>query len=163
MTKLRFLTTIRCLILAVLVLPPNLWAEERPPILETVARTYGLDSWNQIEAIRYTWSLQLGALNLARSWEWEPKTGKVSYEGPGKDGKPIQVTYMRSDMNDDLKKQTDADFTNDNYWLLFPLHAYWDTSATVTDEGVKKLPTGAGSGTFGVGEVWSRTRRLHAR
>ena len=36
-------------------------------------------------------------------------------------------------------------FTNDNYWLLFPLHAYWDTSAAVTDEGMKKLPAGAGS------------------
>jgi hypothetical protein len=47
-----------------------------------------------------------------------------------------------------VKKQTDAGFTNDNYWLLFPLHAYWDTSATATDEGMKKLPTGAGSGTL---------------
>ncbi len=36
-------------------------------------------------------------------------------------------------------------FVNDNYWLLFPLHAYWDTSAAVTDEGMKKLPMGNGS------------------
>ncbi|MFY9977191.1 MAG: hypothetical protein WAK22_03110, partial [Candidatus Sulfotelmatobacter sp.] len=31
------------------------------------------------------------------------------------------------------------------YWLLFVFHAYWDKSATVTDEGVKKLPLGKGS------------------
>ena len=36
-------------------------------------------------------------------------------------------------------------FINDNYWLLFPFHAYWDTSATVTDEGMHKLPLGNGS------------------
>ena len=44
-----------------------------------------------------------------------------------------------------MKKEIEPAFVNDNYWLLFPLHAYWDTSATVTDEGMKKLPTGAGS------------------
>jgi hypothetical protein len=65
-----------------------------------------------------------------------------------KDGKPVKVTYMRSEINDDTKKQTDAGFTNDNYWLLFPLHAYWDTSAAVTDEGMKKLPAGTGSATL---------------
>ena len=34
---------------------------------------------------------------------------------------------------------------NDNYWLIFPFHVYWDTSATVTDEGMQKLPLGKGS------------------
>ena len=44
-----------------------------------------------------------------------------------------------------MKNEVDPAFQNDNYWLLFPLHAYWDKSATVTDEGMKKLPVGAGS------------------
>src|SRR5579872_2963449 len=126
------------------------WAQARPPIVEQMAKAYGIDSWGQIEGIRYTWSIDLPAFNLklAHTWEWEPKTGKVTFEGKDKDGKPVKVTYMRSEINaqaDEVKKQTDAGFTNDNYWLLFPLHAYWDTSATVTDEGMKKLPAGAGS------------------
>ncbi|MGC2060628.1 MAG: hypothetical protein WA653_20350, partial [Candidatus Sulfotelmatobacter sp.] len=85
---------------------------------------------------------------VARAWEWEPKTGKVSYEGKDKDGKPVKVTYMRSEVAsqpDAVKNEIDPAFTNDNYWLLFPFHAYWDTSATVTDEGMKKLPAGGGS------------------
>ncbi len=143
---------IRLLSFAVLVLSATSWAQQRPPILEQIAKTYGLDSWNQIDAIRYTWNGEIaGLFKASRTWEWEPKTGKVSFEGKDKDGKPVKVTYMRSEINaqaDDLKKQTDAGFTNDNYWLLFPLHAYWDTSATVTDEGMKKLPTGAGSATL---------------
>jgi len=33
----------------------------------------------------------------------------------------------------------------DNYTLLFPLKAYWDTSPTVIDAGTYNLPVGSGS------------------
>lgn len=145
----RITTMIRLLAVGVLVLAATSWAQSRPPILEQIAKTYGLDSYGQIEAIRYTWNGEVtGLFKASRAWEWEPKTGKVTFEGKDKDGKPVKVTYLRSEINDDTKKQTDAGFTNDNYWLLFPLHAYWDTSATVTDEGMKKVPAGAGSATL---------------
>jgi hypothetical protein len=55
---------------------------------------------------------------------------------------------MRGDVSsqsDVVKQQVEPGFVNDNYWLLFPLHAYWDTSATVTDKGMQKLPIGAGT------------------
>jgi len=143
---------IRFLAFGGLVLAETSWAKQRPPILEQIAKTYGLDWYGPIAAIRYTWNGEItGLFKASRKWEWEPKTGKVSYEGKDKDGKPVNVTYMRSEINaqaDDMKKQTDAGFTNDNYWLLFPFHAYWDTSAAVTDEGMKKLPVGAGSATL---------------
>jgi hypothetical protein len=44
-----------------------------------------------------------------------------------------------------VKNQIAPSFVNDNYWLLFPFHAYWDTSATVTDDGMQKLPQGTGT------------------
>jgi hypothetical protein len=84
---------------------------------------------------------------VARAWEWEPKTGKVTYEGPDKDGKPVKVTYMRSELSsqpDNVKNQVDPAFVNDNYWTLFPLHAYWDTSASIIDQGKFNLPIGPG-------------------
>src|SRR5262249_33840375 len=45
------------------------------------------------------------------------------------------------------KDEVDPAFQNDNYWLIFPFHAYWDSSngATATDQGMKKLPLGSGS------------------
>jgi len=142
-------TMIRLLALGVLLLAGTAWAQNRPPILEQIAKTYGLDSYGQVEAIRYTWNGEIpGLFKLARVWEWEPKTGRVSYEGKDKEGKPVKVTYLRSELSsqpDAVKNQVDPGFLNDNYWLLFPFHAYWDMSATVTDEGMKKLPTGAGS------------------
>jgi hypothetical protein len=149
MTKLARSTTISCLFFGVLVLAPNSWAQKRPPILEQIAKTYGIDSWDQIQAIRYTWNGEIpGVFKLAHAWEWEPKTGKISYEGKDKEGKPVKVTYNSSDLSsqsDTVKNEVEPAFVNDNYWLLFPFHAYWDTSATVTDKGMQKLPIGNGS------------------
>jgi hypothetical protein len=148
MTKSARSTTIRCLIFGVLILAPSSWAQQRAPILEQIAKTYGIDSYGQIEAIRYTWNGEIpGLFKLAHVWEWEPKTGKISYEGKDKEGKPVKVTYTSSELNsqpDTVKNEVEPAFVNDNYWLLFPLHAYWDTSATVTDQGMRKLPVGKG-------------------
>jgi hypothetical protein len=137
------------LFFGVLVLAAPCWAQTRPPIVEKLAKTYGLDSWDQIQAIRYSFNLEIpGLIKLSRSWEWEPKTGKVTYDGQDKDGKPVKVTYMRSELSkqpDNVKNEIEPAFVNDNYWFQLPFHVYWDTSATVTDEGMKKLPQGSGS------------------
>jgi len=139
---------IRLLALALLVLPGSSWAQ-RAPIIEQIAKAYGLDSYGQIEAIRYTWNGEItGLFKAAHVWEWEPKTGKISYEGKDKEGKPVKATFLLSQLNSaaaDVKDQIAPSFVNDNYWLLFPFHAYWDTSATVTDDGMQKLPQGTGS------------------
>ena len=82
------LTPIRFLVFGVLVLAATSWAQTRPPIAEQIAKTYGLDSFGQIEAIRYTFNAQFSGVNVSRSWVWQPKTGQVSYEGKDKDGKP---------------------------------------------------------------------------
>jgi len=88
-------TRIGLLGFALLVLATASWAQQRPPIVEKLAKTYGLDSYGQIEAIRYTFNLDVPALKLklAHSWEWEPKTGQVTFESKAKDGKPVKVTY----------------------------------------------------------------------
>src|SRR6202158_2930521 len=81
MTKLRRSMTICFLFLGVLLIASTSRAQTRPPIAEQLAKTYGLDSFGQIEAIRYTFNVQFPGVNLSHSWVWEPKTGKVSYEG----------------------------------------------------------------------------------
>src|SRR5580700_3437133 len=104
MTELSRVSKIRFLAFAVVALTATSWAQTRPPILEQVAKAYGLDSFGQVEAIRYTWNGEItGLFKAARVWEWEPKTGKVAFEGKDKDGKPVKVTYMRSEINDDAK------------------------------------------------------------
>jgi hypothetical protein len=150
MNKLHRSMTSYCLLSGALLLASASRAQTRPPIVEQLAKTYGLDSYGQVEAIRYTFNIQLPAfkLELAHSWEWEPRTGKVTYEGKDKDGKPVKVTYIRSQINTapaDVKDQVEPSFVNDNYWLIFPFHVYWDTSATVVEKDKQKLPIGAGT------------------
>ena len=147
MTKLGRATTICGLFFGVLVFAATSWAQTRPPIAEQMAKTHGLDAFGQIEAIRYTFSAQFPGVNVSRSWVWQPKTDQVSYEGKEKDGKPVQVTYVRSQLNGEpanVKDDIDPAFVNDQYNLLFPFHVVWD-SANVEDTGMHKLPLGKGS------------------
>lgn len=123
-------------------------ADEKSSITEQIAKTYGLDSFGQIEAIRYTWSAELpDGRKPSRTWQWSPKTDTVSYEGKDKEGKPVKATYQRSQLSsqsDAIKKEIDPTFANDQYWLLLPFYIVWD-GATATDDGTHKLPIGDGS------------------
>ena len=91
---------------------------------------------------------ELPGVNLSRSWVWQPKTGQISYEGKDKDGKPVKVSYVQSQLDGEpaiVKDEIDPAFYNDQYWLLFPLHVYWDSNADVQDRGRQQLPLGKGS------------------
>ena len=137
------------LVVALVVLTATSWAQTRPPIAEQIAKTYGLDSFGQVEAIRYTFNLELSGKNLSRSWVWHPKTSQISYEGKDKDGKPVKVSYVQSEVYKEsaiVKGEVDPAFVNDNYWLVFPFHVYWDSpGADVQDRGIQKLPIGNGA------------------
>ena len=93
--------TMILLVLGVLVLGPTSWAQTRPSISEEIAKTYGLGSFDQIEGIRYTFNIDLPGLkfSLSRTWTWEPKAGRVSFDGKDKTGNPVKVTYLRSELN----------------------------------------------------------------
>ena len=143
-------TMIRFLAFGMLFLAATASWAQKPPIADKIAKTYGIDSWGQIEAIRYTFNIDIPGIKASRTWTWEPKTGKVTYEGKDKAGNPVKVTYLRSQLDsqpDNVKKEIDPGFVNDQYWLIFPLHAIWDTGATVEDKGMQKLPVGKGSAT----------------
>ena len=150
MKKSAHSTTILLLCLGVLLVAGTSRAQTRPPNVEQLAKTYGLDSYGQIDAVRYTFNLDLPSLkvSLSRTWTWEPKTGQVTYESKDKDGKPVKVAYNRNQLNsapDNVKNEIEPGFVNDNYWFIFPFHVYWDTSAVVTVKDKQKLPIGKGT------------------
>jgi hypothetical protein len=134
-------------------------AGEIPPAAQEMAKTFGIDSWDKIEGLRYTWNAELpgavkpfdggsGTITISHKWEWDPKTGTISYEGKDSNGQPVKVTYQRSELSsqsDMVKNVVDPAFFNDQYWLLIPFHAIWDTSATVTDDGMQKMSLTDGS------------------
>jgi hypothetical protein len=127
-----------------LFLPVPSQAQSSPTI--DIAKAYGSDSFDKIEAIRYTWNAQAPFGTISRSWEWSPKTDTVSYDGKDKDGKEVKATYKRSEIEkqSDAIKALDPTFMNDQYWLILPIRIAWDGVAG-TDEGQQKLPLGEGS------------------
>jgi hypothetical protein len=167
MTSLRRLAVMQLLAISMLlILPATSEAQQLPPLAKQMAKTYGLDSFGKIEAIRYTFTIP--GLVPPRTWEWNPQTDTVSYEGKDKQGKPVKVTYKRSELSsqsDAVKNEIDPGFVNDQYWLLLPLHVAWD-GATVTDDGKHETPlrkTSAerivvkytpGDGSYSPGDTW---------
>jgi hypothetical protein len=137
------------LLIGVLFVASPAPAQQRPAIVDQIAKTYGIDSWPQVDALRYTFHIDAGpSFKLSRSWVWEPKKDQITYEGPDKDGKPVKITYVRSQLATQsafVKEQVDPGFFNDQYNLLIFFHLVWDTAATVTDAGMQKLPLGKGS------------------
>jgi len=149
MTSLRRRDVTRLLAVAtLLLLPVASGAQQRSPILDKITKTFGIESFGQIEAIRYTFNAEAPGLNVSRSWIWEPKIDQVTYEGKDKSGNPVKVTYLRSQLGSqpaNVKDEVDPGFVNDNYWLLLPFHISWDASAAVEDLGMQKLPLGNGA------------------
>src|ERR1051325_8891013 len=135
---------IRLLGFGMLGLAATAWAQERPPIAERIAKTYGLDSFGQIDRIRYTFNAEFPGVKLSRTWIWDAKTGdQVSYEGKDEAGKPVKLTYLRSQLGSQapvVQDEIDPAFVNDQDWLLFPFPVAWDTGANVEDAGMHKLP-----------------------
>ena len=151
---------------ALAIFPATSPAQERAPVAKEIGKAYGVDSFGQVVAIRYTFNIP--EFKLSRTWVWEPKTDTVSHEGKDKQGNPVKVTYKRGDLDsqsDDVKKNIDPAFVNDQYVLLFPLHVAWDTWATVTDEGMHEMPLSKksarrvvvkypGEGGYSPGDTW---------
>ena len=67
---------------------PSIPAKTSAALREQIAKTYGLDGFGQVEAIKYTFNAQFPGVNVSRSWIWETKKDQVSYEGKDKDGWP---------------------------------------------------------------------------
>src|SRR5580704_15367655 len=142
------ITKISLLIFGLLLPASASWAQKCSPAAEKIAQAYGIDSFGQIDAVRSTFNIDFPGLKVAQSWIWEPKADRVTYEGKDKDGNPVKITYVRSQLSsrpDNVKNEIDPSFNNNQYWLFLPFHACWDTAANVQDNGMKKLPIGKGS------------------
>jgi hypothetical protein len=101
----------------------------------TIAAAYGVNEFPGSKAIEFTFHVQKDTMHLARHWKWMPKENKVVYYEAGD-----SVVFQRMDTTTAQLKKLNAQFTNDEYWLLFPLHLQWDDGYTFTDSGLKPGP-----------------------
>ena len=110
-----------------------------------IAASYGIDGFNQVEQIQYTFNVKFGDKSVNRFWIWQPKVDKVTFKAGNSEE---SITYNRKEIGDTTSekiKKIDAWFINDNYWLLFPYRVAWDNQVKVEDIGSQTLPMGGGS------------------
>ena len=98
-------------------------------ILEKIASAHGIENWNKVKEIRFTFNVDRDTTHFERSWIWNTKTQEVTGISLGD-----TVVYNRK-TPDSLSQRADAAFINDKYWLLAPVNISWDKeSLTYTFE-----------------------------
>jgi hypothetical protein len=114
--------------------------------LDRVVEAAGLERFDQVDALRYTFNVKIGDKVTQRGWLWEPRRDRVTFYGTPEQGGT--VTYERAGLaapGAEALRQVDAWFINDNYWLLFPLRVHWDKAVVVAeDRAPVELPLGGG-------------------
>ena len=97
-----------------------------------VAKAYGIENWDQVNSIGYTWNVQRdSATVVSRTWKWNIKDSTVSYAG-------ADTSFTYSLVTDSLPDQ-DGAFINDKYWAMMPFQLAWDTGYTY--EVVENVPS----------------------
>lgn len=111
-------------------------ANTAPPIAYEIANKAGLDAFDQVTELRYTFNVRLSPdKEVTRSWIWKPQIGEVTMIKPGED----PFTYNQAAMMNPSEEMQAADkaFINDKYWLVFPFQLVWDEGVTVTSAAGK--------------------------
>ena len=103
--------------------------------IEMIARAYGIDSFNELNQLQYTFNVaRHDTLLVARTWLWNRESGDITMITD-----QDTVNYQQANITDELKK-VDHRFINDKYWLLFPFQLVWDSNMTYTNMGSQKAP-----------------------
>ena len=122
------------------------YIQPQASVAQRIGDAYGVENFDQVEELRYTFNVQLGEKQISRSWNWQPANDRVVFNGTAAQGGPL--TYERGKLQIEpmaRRKKVDAWFINDLYWLVFPFQLVWDPNVKV--EGVSgrhKMPIGDG-------------------
>lgn len=95
--------------------------EKEKTIVDQIAAANGIEAFDDVEELRYTFNVRVNdTLRTSRNWQWRPqdKTATLITADTS-----ITYNYETEAAN---HKQTDQQFINDQYWLLFPFHLAWD-------------------------------------
>jgi hypothetical protein len=119
MKRLSRLTFVHLGAFSLLLIVPAASAQQLPPVAKQVAKTYGLDSFGKIEAIRYTFTIE-GL--VSRTWNGtKDRYGFLRGQGQGRQtGQGYVSTPDLGSQSDAVKNQIDPAFVNDQYWLVLP-------------------------------------------
>lgn len=127
------LTLLLLLIISIISCQPG---QQPVTTIEKIVEDNGLKSLEKAQLISFTFNVKRDtAMTSKRRWEWHPKSGEVVFITDSS-----SVRFNRNDTSTVELKKLNARFTNDEYWLLFPLHLKWDKGYLLSDSGMKNAP-----------------------
>lgn len=96
---------------------------------EAVADRYGVNNWDAVSEINFTFNVESGPRKFKRTFQWFPKTQDVIYKSD-----TDTIAYNRNATLDSLELYADKRFVNDSYWLLAPFKLVWDEGVSFSEE-----------------------------
>ncbi|GGG41554.1 hypothetical protein [Bizionia arctica] len=93
---------------------------------EKITFAYGIDHWNKVEEIAFTFNVDKDSSHFERSWIWQPKNNQVTLIS-----KKDTIHYNRTKL-DSTNMASDKAFINDKYWLLAPFNLIWDEGTSIS-------------------------------
>ncbi len=107
--------------------------EEELSMVEKVSRAHGMENWNDISSLEFTFNVDRDTTHFERHWIWNTKTQEVTGISMGD-----TITYSRSSL-DSTAAKADAAFINDKYWLLAPMNIGWDEKNVTQEHSMKAV------------------------
>lgn len=102
--------------------------EETPELSIQVAQNSGLDQWNEVKQVAFTFNVERGGeIMVSRNWQWNPQSDQVTLTS-----NTDTITYNRSQQLDSLALSADRAFVNDVYWLVPQFKLAWDQGKEIT-------------------------------
>jgi len=105
---------------------------------EKIAQAHGLEYWNNVNEIQFTFNVDRGENHFERTWKWQPKANYV-VSMVSKDSITMYTRNIK-ELSETNPKMIDVDksFINDKFWLLIPFQLVWDEGITIS-KSVKEI------------------------
>ena len=95
-------------------------------IAKQIANAAGIENWDSVSEIAYTFNVDRSGNHTERSWIWHPKTDDVQMTTSND-----TVIYNRKNM-DSISTNADKAFINDKFWMLAQFQPVWDKDVKIS-------------------------------
>jgi len=111
-------------------------SDNKNKIAADIAEANGIENFNKVKSIEFTFNVKRDtAAASSRHWKWFPQTNEAVFITDS-----ATTKFKRTDTSTEELRKLNAQFTNDEYWLLFPYHLKWDTGFELEDSSMKTGP-----------------------
>ncbi len=111
----------------------NIASEPERSIPEKIAYAHGIEHWNSVNKIEFTFNVDRDTTHFQRTWMWDVRNNEVT-RIMGAD----TTVYDRA-VIDSITAKVDAGFINDKYWLLAPFNLKWDQNSYTYEHSTSQI------------------------